>query len=56
VERSNKREKIDYKLEAGRHRSTKMWQIRLFGIMMCQHLDAWYQSIDIDLKSTFLVA
>jgi hypothetical protein len=24
VERSNKREKIDYKLEAGRHRSTKM--------------------------------
>ncbi len=56
VERSNKREKIDYKLEAGRHRSTKMWQIRLFGIMMCQHLDAWYQAIDIDLKSLFLVA
>ncbi|MCY9665962.1 hypothetical protein M5X11_13465 [Paenibacillus alginolyticus] len=25
VERSNKREKIDYKLEAGRHRSTMMW-------------------------------
>jgi len=42
VERSNKREKIDYKLEAGRHRSTMMWAIRIYGIMMCQHIDAWY--------------
>ena len=56
VERSNKREKIDYKLEAGKHRSTKMWLIRLFGIMMCQHVDAWHQEIDIDLKSSFVVA
>ena len=40
-ERCNKREKIDYKLEDGRHRSTKMWYCRLFAIMMCQHLDAW---------------
>ena len=37
VERSNKREKIDYKLESGRHRSTKMWYIRIYGIMFCQH-------------------
>lgn len=44
VERSNKREKIDYHLEAGRHRSTKMWHIRLYAIMMCQHIDAWYSS------------
>lgn len=43
VERSNKREKIDYHLEAGRHRSTMMWYIRLYGIMMCQHIDAWYK-------------
>ena len=42
IERSNKREKIDYKLEAGRHRSSKMWYVRLYGIMMCQHMDAWY--------------
>jgi hypothetical protein len=42
IERSNKREKIDYKLEAGRHRSTKMWYIRVYGIMICQHMDAWY--------------
>lgn len=42
VERSNKREKIDYHLEAGRHRSTKMWYIRLFAIIMCQHIDAWH--------------
>lgn len=41
VERSNKREKQDYKLEDGRHRSSKMWYCRLYGIMMLQHLDAW---------------
>lgn len=41
-ERTNKRQKIDYKLESGRHRSTKMWYIRIYGIMMCQHIDAWY--------------
>lgn len=42
IERSNKREKIDYHLEAGNHQSTMMWYVRLFGIMMCQHMDAWY--------------
>ena len=42
IERSNKREKIDYKLEAGRHRSTKMWYMRLYSIMICQHMDAWF--------------
>jgi len=41
IERSNKREKIDYKLESGRHRSTKMWYVRIYGIMICQHMDAW---------------
>ncbi|WP_240418973.1 hypothetical protein [Paenibacillus periandrae] len=41
-ERSNKREKIDYKLESGRHRSTMMWVMRIFAIMTCQHMDAWY--------------
>ena len=41
AERSNKRVKEDYKLEDGRHRSTKMWYCRLYGIMMLQHLDAW---------------
>ncbi|SHK51811.1 transposase [Paramaledivibacter caminithermalis] len=42
IERSNKREKVDYSLEHGRHRSTKMWYIRIYAIMMCQHIDAWY--------------
>jgi transposase-like protein len=42
IERSNKREKIDYKLEAGRHRSTMMWYMRVYGTMICQHMDAWY--------------
>ncbi len=45
VERSNKREKVDYHLEAGRHRSTKMHSIRLYAIMMCQHIDAWYSHL-----------
>ncbi|MFC0216758.1 transposase [Paenibacillus chartarius] len=50
VERSNKREKVDYKLEAGRHRSTKMWYIRIYGIMMCQHIDAWYLHYKSELE------
>ncbi|GAU80091.1 transposase [Fusibacter sp. 3D3] len=45
VERSNKREKVDYHLESGRHRSTKMHSIRLYGIMMCQHIDAWHSHL-----------
>ena len=40
TERSNKREKLDFKLEDGRHRSTKMWYCRLYHILMLQHLDA----------------
>ena len=40
AERSNKREKLDFKLEDGRHRSTKMWYCRLYHILMLQHLDA----------------
>lgn len=54
IERSNKREKIDYKLECGRHRSTKMWYVRTYGIMICQHIDAWFSYLKdscTDLKS-----
>lgn len=51
AERTNKREKVDYKLESGRHRSTKMWYIRIYGIMMCQHMDAWYAHQQEDLKN-----
>ena len=40
AERCNKREKVDYKLEDGRYRSSKIWYCRIFCIMMCQHLDA----------------
>lgn len=42
VERTNKREKRDYKLQSGQHRSSRMWYMRTYGIMMCQHIDAWY--------------
>ena len=41
VEHSNKRKKIDFKLESGRHCSTKMWYCRLYHILMLQHLDTW---------------
>ena len=34
AERSNKREKLDFKSEDGRHRSTKMWYCRLYHILM----------------------
>ena len=51
VERSNKREKVDYHLENGRHRSTKMWYIRIYGIMMCQHIDAWFAHRSDELKN-----
>ena len=53
VERSNKREKIDYKLEDGRHRSSKMWYCRLYAIMMLQHLDAWKMPTYIDVIFAF---
>lgn len=53
AERCNKREKIDYKLEDGRYRSSMMWYCRLFAIMMCQHLDAWALSKSSHLKDLF---
>lgn len=55
-ERSNKRAKEDYHLEAAKHRSTMMWTVRVYGIAMCQHIDAWYQESDLDLKSSLLSA
>ena len=54
VERSNKREKQDYKLEDGRHRSTKMWYCRLYGIMMLQHLDAWEMPCTKDFQKMIM--
>lgn len=53
VERSNKREKNDYLLEAGKHRSTKMWYCRLYAIMMLQHLDAWEMPSAEAFQSSF---
>ena len=54
AERSNKREKIDFKLESGRHRSTKMWYCRLYHIMMLQHLDAWDLPFESPLRKLIL--
>lgn len=50
VERTYKREKIDYRLEDGRHRSTMMWMVRIYGIMFCQHIDAWYAHREKELQ------
>ncbi|WP_240463683.1 hypothetical protein [Paenibacillus apiarius] len=41
VERCIKRQKVDYKLEASRGRSSRHWNIRVYLIAMCQHADAW---------------
>ena len=54
AERSNKREKLDFKLENGRHRSTKMWYCRLYHILMLQHLDAWNLPSESTLKKMIL--
>ena len=54
AERSNKREKLDFKLEDGRHRSTKMWYCRLYHILMLQHLDAWDLPPESTLKKMIL--
>ena len=45
-ERTNKRIKNDYKLEDGRHRSSRMWYCRLYCIMMLQHFNAWDSEAD----------
>lgn len=50
-ERCNKRLKIDFALENGRHRSSKNWYCRLYCIMMCQHLDAWDLPYESELKN-----
>ena len=49
-----KREKLDFKLEDGRHRSTKMWYCRLYHILMLQHLDAWDLPPESTLKKMIL--
>ena len=56
AERSNKREKLDFKLEDGRHRSTKMWYCRLYHILMLQHLDAWDLPFESPLRKLILNA
>ena len=56
VERSNKREKLDFRLEDGRHRSTKMWYCRLYHILMLQHLDAWDMPYESALRKLILHA
>lgn len=56
AERSNKCEKLDFRLEDGRHRSTKMWYCRLYHILMLQHLDAWDLPFESALRKLILQA
>ena len=51
AERCNKRIKIDFQLENGKHRSSKMWYCRLYCIMMLQHLNAWGLCSENPLKT-----
>ena len=44
-ERCNKRLKIDFQLEQAHHRKTMFWYIRVYLIMMVQHLSAWKTTI-----------
>jgi hypothetical protein len=46
VERCNKRQKIDYKLEESKGRSSRHWTIRTYLIAMCQHVDAWFKEVE----------
>ena len=47
AERDNKRIKIDYKLEDGHHRSSKLWYCRLYVILMLEHLVAWQHTASL---------
>ena len=49
-ERSFKRKKIDYCLEATRARSTRMWFFRCIVLAMCQHVDAWVAHEKTDFR------
>lgn len=55
-ERCNKRMKIDFALEAGHHRSTKMWYCRLYATMMLHHLFAWELPFIPALRTALLIA
>ena len=53
AECSNKREKSDFKLENGRHRSTKMWYCRLYHILML-HLPEFLYSKRTFVRGDFI--
>ena len=55
-ERCNKRMKNDFALEAGRHRSSKMWYCRLYATMMLHHLFAWELPFVPALRTALLAA
>ncbi|TES50091.1 DDE transposase [Halalkalibacterium halodurans] len=52
VERCIKRQKIDYRLEDSRGRSSRHWNIRSYIIGMCQHADAWMKEAEKNHFST----
>ncbi len=55
-ERCNKREKNNFLLESGSHRSSRDWYCRLYCIMMCQHLDAWDLPYESQLQTLLRIA
>lgn len=50
AERSNKRKKIDFRIEQARVRSREHWFVRYTLAAICQHLDAWAKTTDTNFK------
>jgi hypothetical protein len=49
-ERSFKRKKTDYRIEQARVRSKQQWFIRYTLAAICQHVDAWAKTSEVDFK------
>lgn len=54
AERSNKRKKIDFRIQQARVRSREQWFVRYALAAICQHLDAWAKSTTINFKELCL--
>lgn len=50
AERSNKRKKNDFRVAQARVRSREHWFVRYALAAVCQHLDAWANTTDINFK------
>jgi hypothetical protein len=54
AERSNKRKKIDFRIQQAQVRSKEQWFVRYALAAICQHLDAWAKTTDFNFKELCL--